>query len=103
MGPKIRRAYTMPRVAIQLPGIEAKDKVEVEVTANGTRHRHSYRIEVFSWLEYAQPGEDRVTCLKRFIQNYDRTWQLVQIGEATNSEISVLFEQHHGTRSGDAT
>ena len=83
----------MPKIKIQLPGVEAEDKVEVEVTVNGKRRKYAYRIEIFDWEDYAEPGEDRVSCLKRIIRNYDRNWELVQIGEPTDREISILFEQ----------
>jgi hypothetical protein len=83
----------MPRIAIQLPPVEAEDKVEVEVTVNGKRRKFCYRIEIFAWEEYAEPEEDRVGCLRRIIGNYDKDWRLVQIGEATDREISIVFEQ----------
>ena len=83
----------MPKIAIQLPPVDAEDKVEVEVTVNGKKRRFRYRIEVFAWEEYAGPREDRVSCLKRIIGGYDDAWQIVQIGEPTNREISILFEQ----------
>ena len=83
----------MPKVAIQLPPVDAEDTVEVEVTVNGKRRRLCYRIEVFAWEEYADPRENRASCVKRIIENYDADWQLVQIGTPTDREISILFEQ----------
>jgi len=83
----------MPRIAIQLPGVEVEDKVEVEVTVNGKRRKYAYRIEIFDWEDYAEPGDDRASCLTRIIRNYDRNRELVQIGEPTDREISIPFEQ----------
>ena len=83
----------MPKVRIELPPVEADDNVEVEVTVNGRKRRLSYRIEIFDWEEYAQPEDDRVTCLKRMLSTYDEDWQLVQLGEPSESEISILFQR----------
>ena len=86
----------MPKVAIQLPPVDAEDKVEVEVTVNGKKRRYTYRIEIFAWEEVAEPKEDRATCVKRLVNGYDEDWQLVQIGEPSAREISILFEQRTG-------
>lgn len=82
----------MPKVAIELPPVDTDDKVEVELTINGVKRRMIYRVELFHWADYVQNGDDRVTCLKRMIEGYDKSWQLIQIGVPTDTNIPIMFE-----------
>ena len=83
----------MAKISIQLPPLDAEDKVEVTVVVNGKRRKYDYRMELFAWEEYAQPNEERVECLKRIVNNYDKDWSLIQIGEPSEREVSILFER----------
>ena len=82
----------MPKVAIELPPVDTDDKVEVELTINGVKRKLTYRVELFDWEDYVQNGDDRVTCLKRMIDTYDKQWSLVQIGVPTDTNITLMFE-----------
>lgn len=82
----------MPIVAIELPPVDTEDTVEVELTINGVKRKMTYRVELFNWADYVENGDDRVTCLKRMIDTYDKSWRLVQIGVPTESNIPVMFE-----------
>jgi hypothetical protein len=70
----------MPSISIQLPAIDADHQVEVEVKINGRKRTYNYRVEIFSWEQCVEPPQERAGCLKRIIENYDRNWQLIQIG-----------------------
>ena len=83
----------MAKIAIHLPPLDTDDKVEVEVRVNGKRRTYMYRMELFAWEEYAEPDEERAECLKRVIKNYDKSWQLIEIGEPSDREVSILFER----------
>ena len=82
----------MPKVAIELPPVDTNDKVEVELTVNGIKRKLTYRVELFQWADYIETGDDRVTCLRRMIDTYDKAWRLVQIGVPTETNIPVMFE-----------
>ena len=82
----------MPKVAIELPPVDTDDKVEVELTINGVKRKLTYRVELFNWADFVQNGDDRVTCLKRMIDTYDKDWRLVQIGVPTDTNIPIMFE-----------
>jgi hypothetical protein len=82
----------MPKVAIELPPVDTNDKVEVELTVNGIKRKLTYRVELFQWEDYVEDGDDRVTCLRRMIDGYDKSWRLVQIGVPTDVNIPVMFE-----------
>lgn len=83
----------MPKISIKLPPLDAEDKVEVTVVVNGKRRKYDYRMELFAWEEYAEPYERRVECLKRILEDYDDEWSLIEIGEPSEHEVSILFER----------
>ncbi|MCI0493713.1 hypothetical protein L0Z72_01805 [candidate division KSB1 bacterium] len=82
----------MPNVSIQLPMIEADQSIEVTVTVNGKQKRFNYRIEIFPW-SVCQEVVNKADCLRQVIQNYDQHWQLIQIGEATENDVTLMFKQ----------
>jgi hypothetical protein len=83
----------MPKVSIQLPPFDTDDKIEVTVVVNGALKKYDFRMELFAWEAHARPGEERAECLKRIVDNYDKDWSLVQIGEVSKKEISILFRR----------
>jgi hypothetical protein len=44
------------------------------------------------WEGYA-PSEDRVQVLRKKIGNYDKNWQLMEIGAPTGNQIPLIFRQ----------
>jgi len=82
----------MPSISIQLPAIEADQSIEIEVKINNKKKRTHYRVEFFPWEE-CLPPVNRVECLKEIIKNYDQNWQLMQIGNPTDNDISLMFKQ----------
>jgi hypothetical protein len=82
----------MPKIVIELPPVDTDDKVEVELTINGVKRKMTYRVELFDWKDYVQNGDDRVTCLRRMIDIYDKQWTLGQIGVPTETNIPIMFE-----------
>ncbi|HEX9970496.1 MAG TPA: hypothetical protein VGD14_00360 [bacterium] len=82
----------MPNVSVQLPMIEADQSIEVTVTINGQQKRFNYRIEIFPWSE-CREVVNKADCLRRVIENYDQHWQLIQIGEATENDVTLMFKQ----------
>lgn len=87
------RRIVMPKISIKLPPLDAEDTVEVTVVVNGKSRKYDYRMELFAWEEHAEPHEQRVMCLKRIVENYDADWSLVEIGEPSEHEVSILFER----------
>jgi hypothetical protein len=83
----------MSKISIHLPPVDTDDKVEVTVVVNGKQRKYDYRMELFAWEEYATPNEKRAECLRRIVNGYDKEWSLVQIGEASDQEVSMLFER----------
>lgn len=82
----------MPVINIQLPVVDGDSRIEVEVKINGEKRRYNYRVEIFAWEQCGQT-EEKAECLKHIISNYDKDWQLKQIGCATEKNIPLMFEQ----------
>ncbi|MBN2357430.1 hypothetical protein JXO59_15050 [candidate division KSB1 bacterium] len=82
----------MPNVSIQLPMIEADQSIEVTVTINGKKKQFNYRIEIFPWSECCDT-RDKAECLKQVIKKYDQQWQLIQISEASQKDVTLMFKQ----------
>jgi hypothetical protein len=84
----------MSNITIQLPIIDAEHKIEIDVKINGQNKKYHYRVELFDWDECDVP-EIKAVCLKKMIEHYEPGWNLVQIGEATNKNISVMFRENN--------
>jgi hypothetical protein len=81
----------MNTVSIQLPPINTESSVEVDVTVNGHRQRLKYRVEVFRWEDWCGPTETRAEGIRKMLAQYDRHWQLMQIGSPTDATVPLMF------------
>jgi hypothetical protein len=93
--PIFKGELSMPSISIQLPAIEADQQIEVEVKINGHKKQYHYRVEIFAWEDCPEPEEEKAHCLKRIIENYDKNWQLIQIGSPTEKTIPIMFRQRN--------
>ena len=84
----------MANISIQLPILDAEHKIEIEVKVNGKGKKYHYRVELFDWDECIET-ENKAVCLQQIITKYDPQWQLVQIGEVTDKNVSVMFKEKH--------
>jgi hypothetical protein len=82
----------MANLTIQLPVFDAEHKIEIHVKVNGKKKRLHYCVELFDWDECEDPT-NKASCLKHMINSYDPQWQVVQIGEATDKTIQVMFRE----------
>lgn len=84
----------MAEIVLNLPDVQSKDRIEVECRVNGKKQILHYRVEIFSWQEDCnEPQHDRALCLKRIVENYDKNWQLQQIGSFTDKTVQVMFQE----------
>lgn len=82
----------MSGIVIHLPEVKAEKYFEIEVKVNGKQKKYHYRVEIFDWQSCRQ-GEERAVCLKNMLEQYDKDWQLINIGEATEDYIHLTFRQ----------
>lgn len=80
---------------ILIPEVDARQNVEIDVRINGKKHTLKYRVEIVEW-EGNDPSTDRVSVLKRTIENYDRNWQLMEIGAPFDHQIPLIFRKKKG-------
>jgi hypothetical protein len=83
----------MREIVILLPDIEPEQNVEIEVRINGRNKTLNYRVELLRLEAAPSQGEDRVTVLKKRISEYDKDWELVEIGAPEESNIPLIFRR----------
>jgi hypothetical protein len=87
----------MKDINIPLPDFLDQQIAEIEVKINGKKRQYNFRIESFRW----EPDNeiwtvtDKVKMLRDGLQNYDKTWQLIQIFRPLEDSkfVQVLFRQ----------
>ena len=82
----------MQSICVPIPDLEVEQIVEVEVTIDGKARRFNYRIETYDWVG-AKTADDRIDGLRAYIDSYDKTWQLMEIGTPTSTLIPLMFRQ----------
>lgn len=81
----------MKEIVILIPEIDVDQNVEIDVRINGRKKTLKYRIELLRWE--GDKSDQRVTTLKKKIEDYDSDWELVEIGAPTESEIPIVFRK----------
>lgn len=81
----------MKEIVIVIPDIDVEQNVEIDVRINGRKRTLKYRVELIDWEGNDQ--EDRVTILKHKINDYDKDWELVEIGAPEKNEIPIMFRK----------
>lgn len=92
----------MREICIPIPHFGEQQIAEVEVTVNGKKRKYNFRIESFPWGLSDHKFEDKlsetefkISHLRRLLENYDDSWELVQIFTPRENSlfIQVLFRQ----------
>ena len=81
----------MREIVVLIPDIDKEQNVEIDVRINGKKKTLQYRVELVTWE--GNPTLDRVTVLRHKINEYDKDWELVQIGAPTDTEIPLMFKR----------
>ena len=81
----------MREIVILVPEVDIDQNVEIDVRINGRKKTLKYRIELFRWE--GNNSEERVTTLRHKIVDYDKDWELVEIGAPTKNEIPIVFRK----------
>ncbi len=85
----------MREIVILVPDVDVDQNVEIDVRINGRKKTLKYRIELMSWE--GDQSEDRVTTLRHKINDYDKDWELVEIGAPSQNEIPIVFRKNNGS------
>jgi len=81
----------MKEIVILVPEVDVDQNVEIDVRINGRKKTLKYRIELLRWE--GDKNDERVTTLKKKINDYDKDWELVEIGAPSDSEIPIVFRK----------
>jgi hypothetical protein len=83
----------MREISLSIPTLESEQNIDIEVRINGKRRCLHYRVEIVAWEDHGKPDEERADVLRRVIKDYEKDWQLVQIGAPTDKIIPIMFRQ----------
>lgn len=83
----------MREVVLTIPTLEPEQNVEIEVRINGRKKTMNYRVELVALENYTENANDTVTVLKHVIGDYDKDWELVQIGAPVSEKIPIMFRK----------
>lgn len=81
----------MREIVIVIPEIDIEQNVEIDVRVNGRKKTLKYRVELLRWE--GDQTDDRVTVLKHKINDYDKDWDLVEIGAPGENDIPIMFRK----------
>lgn len=83
----------MKGVIVEIPIWNAEQNIEIDVRVNGKKRTFRYRVEIINWETEDIESLDRVSIIKRVINEYDRDWRLFQIGVPTKKDIPIIFQK----------
>jgi hypothetical protein len=94
----------MKELCIPIPYLKEDEKAEVEVTLKGRKLKYDFRVESFPWetddelsilKDPIERSLARIYRLKRAIESYDKSWELIQIfNPAENADhVQVLYRK----------
>jgi hypothetical protein len=83
----------MREVVLSIPTLEAEQNLEIDVRINGKKKTINYRIEIINWQGTEPTSEEKVTVLKHVIEDYDKDWELIQIGAPDRERIPLMFRK----------
>ncbi|MBN2461953.1 MAG: hypothetical protein JXB60_10160 [Candidatus Cloacimonetes bacterium] len=83
----------MREVVLSIPTLEAEQNLEIEVRINGKKRTLIYRVEIIHWRGSEPSSEEKVTVLRHYIQEYDKDWELIQIGAPERDNIPLMFRR----------
>jgi hypothetical protein len=84
----------MREIVILIPEIEVEQNVEIEVRINGRKRTIQYKVELISFEQLGAPPLDKVTVLRHKIDEYQKDWELMEIGTPDNNDrIPLMFRK----------
>ncbi|UCC38178.1 MAG: hypothetical protein JSV96_09980 [Candidatus Aminicenantes bacterium] len=83
----------MKELIVEIPIWDAEQNIEIDVRVNGKKRTFRYRVEIVNLGTEDAETIDRVSIIKRVIEEYDRDWRLFQIGMPTKKDIPIIFQK----------
>ena len=83
----------MKEVVILIPDVDVEQNIEIEVRINGRKRTIQYRVELLSWEGNDDQPVNPVPILKKKIAEYDKDWELMEIGAPGKDNIPLMFRK----------
>lgn len=83
----------MREIVILVPDIDVEQNIEIDVRINGKKKTLHYRVELLTWEGTDEEQTDRVSVLRHYLTDYDKDWELVEIGAPFETNIPVMFRK----------
>ncbi len=90
----------MREIVVLIPDIEIEQNVEIEVRINGRKKTIQYKVELLSFEQEGSPPKEKVAVLRHKVRNYEKDWELVEIGAPENNDRIPLMFRKKGTQAG---
>jgi len=81
----------MKEIVILVPELEVDQNIEIDVRINGRKKTMQYRVELISWEGNNQ--KNRVSTIKHKLDEYDKDWELVEIGAPTDNKVPLILRK----------
>jgi len=83
----------MREIVLSIPTLDEEQNIEIDVRINGKKRTIKYRVEIISWDGTKPSSEEKVLVLKQAIKDYDKDWELIQIGAPADNNIPLMFRK----------
>lgn len=83
----------MREVVVLIPDVDIEQNVEIDVRINGRKRTLQYRVELLNWEGNDVPPKEKVQVLRHKIAEYDKDWELVEVGAPTDENIPLMFKK----------
>lgn len=84
----------MREIVILVPDIEPEQNVKIDVRINGRKRTMQYRVELIRFEGIENSQQDKVTVLRHKIAEYDKNWELVEVGAPSDNGIPLTFRRN---------
>jgi len=88
----------MKEVVILIPDVDVEQNIEIEVRINGRKKTLQYRVELLTWEGNDDTPTNPVPILKKKIKEYDKDWELMEIGAPGKDKIPLMFRKKTETQ-----
>lgn len=83
----------MREVVILIPDVDVEQNVEIDVRINGRKKTMQYRVELLDWEGNNVPPKEKIQVLRHKIAEYDKDWELIEVGAPTDENIPLMFRK----------
>ena len=83
----------MREVVLQIPTFEAEQNIDIDVKINGKKRTLHYRVEIVDWENEEETTKEKISILRRVIDEHEKDWELIQIGAPLKNNIPITFRK----------